>query len=98
MKYVVQGIERYHYKLSLVKSPPYVVYYEGNFDVLDKPLLAIVGPRLKSDYADQVLSNLFAILQRYDIVTISGLADGVDWLVHNLSIQYGIPTIAVIGE
>ena len=66
--------------------------------MLQKPSLAIVGPRNMSPYAQEVLERLFQVLQHYDVVTISGMADGVDRLVHDLSMQYNIPTIAVLGQ
>lgn len=36
-------------------------------------------------------------LREYDIVTVSGGAEGTDSLVHQLSIEYDIPTILVLG-
>lgn len=96
VKFVVAGMESYHYKFSLLKSSPYIVYYSWDISLLYKPLLSIVGPRLKTHYADKVLEKLFTILPKYDLVTVSGLADGVDWMVHQLSIENKIPTIAVL--
>jgi DNA processing protein len=43
------------------------------------------------------LDRLFKTLDRYDLVTVSGLAPGVDQLAHRLSIEKGIPTIAILG-
>jgi predicted Rossmann fold nucleotide-binding protein DprA/Smf involved in DNA uptake len=42
------------------------------------------------------MESLFGLLPQYDVVTISGLADGVDQMCHELSIKAGIPTIAVL--
>jgi predicted Rossmann fold nucleotide-binding protein DprA/Smf involved in DNA uptake len=49
-----------------------------------------------TSYAHDVLDELFAHLKQYDVATISGMAEGVDQLAHELSIQYHIPTIAVL--
>ena len=49
-----------------------------------------------SSYGKQVLETLFTSAQDYDIVTISGMAEGVDQLCHELSHEYTIPTIAVL--
>ena len=86
----------YHFKFRQVSSAPYVMYGKGNFELLHKNIIAIVGPRKASPYAREVLEKLFAYLKNYDVVTISGMADGVDKMAHELSIQYQIPTIAVL--
>jgi DNA processing protein len=64
--------------------------------VLCLPLLWVVGPRKMSSYAQEVLKNLFDELKKYEIATVSWMAPGVDSLCHELSISYGIPTIAVL--
>jgi len=50
-----------------------------------------------SSYGKQVLDTLFLSAQDHDIVTISGMAEGVDQYCHKLSRDYKIPTIAVLG-
>lgn len=87
----------YHFKLSLVYSAPKQVFRYGNIELLHKQILAIVGPRQCSPYAKQVMEELFRVLPQYDLVTISGLADGVDMMAHEMSIAANIPTIAVLG-
>jgi len=47
-------------------------------------------------YGKQVLENLFISAQDNDIVTVSGMAEGIDQLCHQLSHDYNIPTIAVL--
>lgn len=93
----IQDTNNYHFKFSLVSSSPYIVYGKWNQELLNKSIIAIVGPRNASPYAHQVMESLFAELQHYDLVTISGLADGVDMMCHEMSIKAGIPTIAVLG-
>jgi DNA processing protein len=56
-----------------------------------------VGPRLITPYGKQVVSDLLELAKDYDIVSISGLADGVDSVCHHQSIENNIPTIAVLG-
>ena len=50
-----------------------------------------------SNYGKKVLENLFASSPEYEFVTISGMAEGVDQLCHQLSHEHNIPTIAVLG-
>ena len=49
-----------------------------------------------SQYAVQVLDKTFEILPSYNLITISGMAEGVDQYTHKLSIEKAIPTIAVL--
>ena len=86
----------YHYKLHTVPSKPYILHYQWNGDLLNRPILAIVGPRKPSEYGQKIISELLWHLADRDVVTISGLADGIDTLVHTLSLQHHIPTIAVL--
>lgn len=87
-----------HFKLQQIKSPPYITFAQGDMSILDKPIIAIVGPRRMSSYAEHILNLLFEQLRKYNLVTISGLAEGVDTVAHTLSIQHQIPTIAVLGS
>lgn len=50
-----------------------------------------------TDYAKQVVKRLIEYAKNYDMATVSGMADGVDRLVHEESIKQGIPTVAVLG-
>lgn len=94
----VEGWECYHHKFYSVRAKPYLYYFLWDISVLNNPLLGIVGPRKMSPYAQEVLEQLFLILQRYKLTTISGMADGVDSLCHSLSLRYHIPTVAVLGS
>jgi len=95
--WIIDWWEDFHYKFLLIKSKPYIIYYKWNLEILNKPILWIVGPRKMSDYAVQVLRKLFDGASNYDMVTISWMADGVDQLCHDLSIENWIRTIAVLG-
>ncbi|MFA7717140.1 MAG: DNA-processing protein DprA [Candidatus Absconditabacterales bacterium] len=97
VQWTIQGEKDFHYKFLLIKSKPHIMYYKGNLNLLHQPILGIVGPRDPSGYATQILQQLFTYAQSYQLVTISGLAPGVDQLCHRLSLEHDIPTIAVLG-
>ena len=97
IKWTMEWEHDFHYKLLLIKSKPYLIYYMGNLDLLNQPILWIVGPRMHSSYATEVLTRLFALAPSYSFATISGLAPGVDQLCHRFSLEKWIPTIAVLG-
>jgi len=87
----------YHHSFYTLKPKPRLLYVLGNKSVLDKKILGVVGPRQASVYSDQVMRDLFVSVAEYDLVTISGGARGVDTQCHELSLQYNIPTIVVLG-
>ncbi len=86
----------YHSKIASIRPKVSYLYIQWNRELLHKPIIAIVWPRRMSDYAKRILDKLFLTLAKYDIVTISWGADGVDTIVHTLSMKYNIPTIMVL--
>jgi DNA processing protein len=68
--------------LKILPKPPKKLYYTGNLDLLQKPLLSIVGTRRPQAYTKSMtlqLSQRFASIG-YGIV--SGAAMGVDAIAH----------------
>ena len=96
--WTIYGEPDFPTKLQGVISKPYIIYYQWDLSLLERPLLWIVGPRSHSAYAKHVLEHLFDQSKAYQFCTISGLAPGVDQLCHQLSLQHHIPTIAVLGS
>jgi DNA processing protein len=92
----VEGEKNFPQKMHGVSSMPYIIYYQGNLDLLDKKILAIVWPRNHSEFAKIQVEKLIHQAKNHDIVTISGLAPGIDQLAHHLSWESNIPTIAVL--
>ena len=86
-----------HHKILPIRPRVQIFYYIGNISLLNQKILGIVWPRAMSNYGKQVLESLFTSLQHHDVVTISGMAEGVDKLCHQLSREKNIPTIAVLG-
>lgn len=84
-------------KLLQVWAKPYIIYYQGNLSLLDRPLLGIVGPRKHSDFAKSMVQKIIIQAKNHDLVTISGLAIWVDQIAHQYSLDHNIPTIAVLG-
>jgi len=87
----------FHYRFQLIKSKIKQISYLGDISLLSKKILGIVGPRKQSEYGIHILHKLFQETKDRDLVTVSGMAEGIDQLCHHLSMQHGIPTIAVLG-
>jgi len=92
----VAGQHDYFYGFGLISSAPYIVYAMGDTSLLRRPKIAIVWPRAMTAYGEQVVTYMFDHIPRYDVVTISGGADGVDMACHRLSLDKNIPTIVVL--
>lgn len=92
----VQWEDSYHTKFLTIPNKPYIIHYIWDISLLDQKIFGIVWPRKPTDYSHQLLHKLFDTAKNYDLVTISGMADGVDMLCHSFSVKYNIPTIAVL--
>jgi DNA processing protein len=90
--------QQYPSRLRFMEDRPLVLYKKGNIHPKIKKTIAIVGTRKSTDYGHRFLDNFFQELTEIkDIAVISGLAYGIDYKAHQLSIDHNIPTIAVMG-
>jgi DNA processing protein len=82
-----------------INSPPPVLYYKGDISMFNSEnnYLAIVGSRLHSAYANIIISELLPNLIEHKLIIVSGLAYGVDTLVHKETLLNNGKTIAVLG-
>lgn len=85
--------------LKEIFCPPTVIFYRGNVTLLNQTrLVAIVGSRVMTDYGKQAVKCLIPGLVGNQLVTVSGLAKGVDAMVHLLTLNSAGATIAVVGN
>lgn len=80
-----------------IPSRPGWLFTMGNLDVLDQPLVAVVGTRTPTDTGKFITECVCRLLEQTNIATVSGLAAGVDERVHALSLSLRVPTVAVLG-
>jgi len=83
--------------LKEIENPPIVLYLKGNRKVLGKFLFAIVGSRKPTSYGISIAGDFSDQLSGRGIVIVSGLARGIDTIVHQKAIKAG-ETIAVLGS
>lgn len=85
--------------LKEIYSPPICLFYYGNINILKNynNNISIVGTRKHSLDAKFVINDIINFLKNYPCQTISGLALGIDTLVHTNSLKNNIPTIAILG-
>lgn len=88
--------ENYPACLKQLKYPPWVLWYQGDIRLLERPMATIVGSRKMDDYGKDC-TRLVAGILRKQYVLVSGLARGVDACVHETALENG-HTIGVIGN
>lgn len=85
--------------LKEIYDPPIVLYWRGDLTVsLRDLLLAVVGSRKISNYGQAIMPQLLTEVIKQKVVIVSGLAHGVDSLAHQLALENGGETIAVVGS
>lgn len=91
------GSETYPTRLTDAKRPAEVLYYQGNFDLLSSPSVAIVGSRQASETGVYRARRLSRLLVEQGFTIMLGLAQGIDTAAHTAAIEAGGQTVAVIG-
>lgn len=93
----VNGAGEYPSKLRDAMHPVEILYYLGNWELVDTPAVAIVGAREPSG---EGINNARRIARRmvdHGYTVVSGLAKGIDTAAHTAALEAGGKTIAVIG-
>lgn len=88
----------YPVKLREIYRPPVLLFAMGDLGLLEREITVIVGSRTPTAYSRQVIESLMPELLRRKQVIASGLAQGVDAIAHQTTLNYGGKTIAVVGN
>ncbi len=89
--------DEYPSQLQTIEDCPVFLYYKGSLDILTQPCIGCVGRREMSVYGRRVTEELIPAFIRSGMVTVSGLALGIDATVAEETIRAGGRTIAVVG-
>lgn len=89
---------RYPKLLKEIDNFPALLFYKGDFQKHDEFSLAVVGTRKMSLYGKQIILKIVKDLAQNNLVIVSGLAKGVDALVHQVTLESNGRTIAVLGS
>jgi len=93
----VHGAEEYPMKLRVADHPVELLYFQGWWDLVETPSVAVVGTRSPTPEGAARTVRLVKQLVSDKWTIISGLARGVDTVAHNTAIECGGWTVAVIG-
>ena len=81
--------------LAAIDAPPPLIYAKGKLELMQQPMVAIVGARNGSAIGQKFTRMLSADLGREGFVVVSGLARGIDTAAHIPALERG--TIAVLA-
>lgn len=93
----VRGLDEYPQKLRDARNPVEVLYFQGYWELVNTPSVAVVGSRKPSPQGVDRARRLARCLVQDGYTVVSGLAEGIDTAAHTQAIQDGGNTIAVIG-
>lgn len=88
----------YPRRLRNANDAPIVIFQKGEADLNVSRALAIVGSRKMTDEGRAFIESFCGDLTSYGVLTISGLAYGVDGTVHRSSLKNGINNVAVVAH
>ncbi len=94
--YVTLVDDAYPRQLLELKYRPWVIFYEGDFSLLNRECIGVVGSRVPSELGIRNACTLILHLNsKYAI--LSGLAMGIDSISHREAITHGRKTVGVLG-
>jgi DNA protecting protein DprA len=89
---------RYPARLNDLSDPPFWLFVQGRLELLSRPAVTIVGTRKPSDDGLWLARFVGGCLHELGCPTVSGLATGIDQIVHEASLRAKVPTVAVLGN
>jgi DNA processing protein len=101
------GIRALYYKdmgypqqLNNCSDGPILLYTKGDQDLNPAKILSVVGTRRASPYGRDLCREIVRELAEMipGLVIVSGLAYGIDVIGHKAALEYGLPTVAVLGH
>lgn len=89
---------RYPKRLVLCTDSPSVLFFKGNLEALEKPMVSIIGTRHHTEYGRALCAEVVQELSKYPCCIVSGLAFGIDITAHKSALQFQVPTIGVLAH
>ncbi len=84
--------------LLTIPDAPVFLYWRGDLSILNQPCLGMVGAREMNDYGRRVTDEFVPPVVAAGMVTVSGLAYGIDAEVAKETLAAGGKTVGVLGH
>ncbi len=84
--------------LRNIPDPPVFLYAKGDLSIADRPSIALVGTRQMNQYGKHVTQIFTPAFVQAQLVTVSGLAEGIDTEAALETLRAGGKHIAVLGQ
>ncbi|WP_215223542.1 DNA-processing protein DprA [Echinicola shivajiensis] len=88
----------YPSRLKSYLDSPVLLFTKGNINLNPERTIGIVGTRNASDYGKLTTRKIVESLSTFQPTVISGLAYGIDITAHRAALDFGLPTISVLGN
>lgn len=90
----------YPQRLNQCADGPILLYTRGDCGLQCRRSLSVVGTRRATAYGRDLCRKIIEGLSERvsDLVIVSGLAFGIDVIAHRAALEYGLPTVAVLGH
>jgi DNA protecting protein DprA len=76
---------------------PLWLFYRGDIGLLDRPCVTVVGTREPTDAGEFLARYTVSCALEFATPIVSGLAHGIDRIVHEWCLHINLPTISVLG-
>lgn len=88
----------YPARLKNCVDAPLLLYFKGEADLNVTKVISVVGTRKATEYGKELCRQLIDDLQIHNPLVVSGLAYGIDSMVHKECIKHSVKTIGVLGH
>lgn len=98
ISYITLMDDNYPELLRTINLPPPIIYVQGQALTRQAKRLAVVGARAADDYAQSTLAAILPEIINNGWHIVSGGAQGADTYAHEITLQRGGKTTAVLGS
>ncbi len=86
------------HRLKNCVDSPVLLFRKGILNLNPQKIISIVGTRSATNYGKEICSEFIASIQGKGISVVSGMAHGIDAMIHRLCLKYDVPTVGVMGH
>lgn len=90
--------EKYPRRLLNCYDSPTMLYYKGNANLNQNKIVSIIGTRSNTEYGKQITEQIIEELSAQNVLTVSGLAFGIDGIAHKKAVALQTPTVGVLAH